>query len=86
TVQTIGDLLKRLEALAIYDLPSDYFDAYLRRLPTITEEDLLEAARRHLHPDHIAIVAAGPADVLEPQLAELGPVQVWSAEAVAQTV
>ncbi|HEX2643190.1 MAG TPA: pitrilysin family protein, partial [Thermoanaerobaculia bacterium] len=46
TVQTIGDLLKRLEALAIYDLPSDYFDAYLRRLPTITEEDLLEAARR----------------------------------------
>jgi zinc protease len=84
TVQTIGDLLKRLESMAIYDLPSDYFDAYLRRLPTITDGEVLEAARRHLHPDRIAIVAAGPADVLEPQLSELGPVRVWSAEAVAQ--
>jgi zinc protease len=86
TVQTIGDLLKRLESMALYDLPSDYFDAYLRRLPTLTTGELLEAARQHLHPDHIAIVAAGPADVLEPQLAEIGPVQVWSTEEVAQTV
>jgi hypothetical protein len=28
------------------------------------------------------VVAAGPAEVLEPQLAGLGPVTVWSAQGV----
>ncbi|HEX2223634.1 MAG TPA: pitrilysin family protein [Thermoanaerobaculia bacterium] len=84
TVQTIGDLLKRLETLAIYDLPDDYFDAYLRSLPSFTPEQLLDAARRHIAPDRIAIVAAGPAETLEPQLADLGPVTVWPADAAAQ--
>jgi hypothetical protein len=37
-----------------------------------------------VNPDHIAIVAAGPAEVLEPQLADLGPVTVWSPDAAAE--
>ena len=84
TVQTIGDLLKRLETLAVHGLPDDYFETYLRSLPDFTPEQLLEAARRHVDPEHIAIVAAGPAEALEPQLADLGPVTVWSPDAVAE--
>jgi len=78
TVQTIGELAKRLETLAIYGLPEEYFDRYVERLGAVTSEDVLRVARRHLHPDHIAVVAVGPAEDLEPQLAELGPVQVWN--------
>jgi len=76
TFQTTSDLAKRLETLAVYGLPDDYFERYLQRLPTITREELLTVARRHLHPDRIAVVAVGPAETLVPQLEPLGAVTV----------
>lgn len=78
TVQTIGDLVKRMETLAVYGLPDDYFDTYVEEISRVTREEILEVAQRHLDPERMAVVAVGPADVLEPQLAELGPVTVWS--------
>jgi len=78
TFQTAADLAKRLEALAVYGFPDDYFERYIERLPTITREEILTVARRHIDPDHIAVVAVGPAEALEPQLAPLGPVTVTS--------
>lgn len=76
TFQTASDLAKRLETLAVYGLPDDYFERYLKRLPTITREEILTVARRHLHPENIAVVAVGPAETLRPQLEPLGPVTV----------
>jgi len=84
TMQTIGDIAKRLETLTVFELPDDYYPRYLERLAALTREELLEAARRHLDPDRMAVVAVGPAEVLEPQLAALGPVTVWSPEGVPQ--
>jgi len=83
TVQTIGDLAKRLETLAIYGLPDDYFDDYVAHLATVTREEVLEVSRRHLDPERIGIVAVGPAEVLEPQLEGLGLVQVSGRAAAA---
>jgi zinc protease len=83
TVQTIADLAKRLADLAVYGLPDDHFDNYLRALASLTRDDLQEAARRHLHPDHLAIVAVGPADPLRAQLEPLGEVVVRSADDLA---
>lgn len=76
TFQTASDLAKRLETLAVYGLPDDYFERYLERLPTITREEILAVARRHIHPDRIAVVAVGSAEALVPQLEPLGPVTV----------
>lgn len=78
TFQTASDLAKRLETLGVYGLPDDYFERYLERLPTITREELLAVAGRHIHPDRIAVVAVGPAEALLPQLDKLGPVTVTS--------
>ncbi len=77
TVQTIDDLASRLETLAVYDLPDDYYASYVEQVRAVTAEEVLDLARRHLHPDRLVIVAVGPAESLEPQLAELGPVTVW---------
>jgi zinc protease len=77
TFQTIGDFARRLDTLASYGLPDDYYERYLDRLAVMTREDVLAAARRHLDPDHLAIVAVGPADTLAVQLEGLGPVTVW---------
>jgi len=77
TFQTIGDIAKRLETLATYGLPDDYYARYLERLAALTREELLAVAQQHLDPDHSAVVAVGPAETLVSQLAALGPVTVW---------
>ncbi len=84
TVQTIGDLAKRLETLAVYGLPDDYYNHHLQRIAGVTREEVLEVARRHLDPERIAVVAVGPAEVLESQFEGLGPVTVWSPQGEAQ--
>lgn len=80
TVQTVGEVAKRLEILSAYGLPDDYYDTYVERLAAVTREDLLKGAREHLHPDRIAVVAVGPADELVPQLEGIGEVTVYRRE------
>ncbi len=76
TLQTVGDLAKRLETLAIFDLPDDYYADYPGVLRQVTREDVREAARRYLHPDRLAVVAVGPAEELSGQLEDFGPLEV----------
>ena len=76
TVQTTDDVASRLENMAIFDLPLDYYDFFARTISTLTAEDLGAAARKFIHPDRLVVVAAGPADELVPQLEHLGPVTV----------
>ena len=76
TLQTIGDLTKRLEAIAVFDLPLNHYETYPSVFAEITRDHLQEAARQHFDPDHLAIVAVGPAATLEPQLERFGPVRV----------
>ncbi|HVT19144.1 MAG TPA: pitrilysin family protein [Thermoanaerobaculia bacterium] len=74
TFQTIADLTRRLQNLAIYGLPDDYFDRYMKRVASLTRQELLELAQRRLDPEHIAVVAVGPAETLLRQLDGLGEV------------
>jgi zinc protease len=76
TVQGLGDVARRLADLAVHGLPDDHHDRYLRTIASLSRADVQEAARRHLHPDHLAIVAVGPAEVLRPQFEPLGEVVV----------
>jgi zinc protease len=80
SLQTVGDLTRRLETLAVFGLPDDYFDHYLEKIAAVTREDIQEVARRHIDPERLAIVAVGPAEILEPQFEGIGPVTVWSRE------
>ncbi len=73
TVQTIGDLAKRLETLTLFGFPDDYYMRYLERLATVTREEILrDGARGTSIPTRIVVVAVGPAEVLEPQLEGAG--------------
>jgi zinc protease len=78
TLQSNADLARRLADLAVYGLADDYFDANQRLTAALGQDDVQRAAQRHLDPDHIAIVAVGPADVLRPQLEALGELVVSS--------
>lgn len=76
TLQTVGDLARRLEDLTVFDLPDDYYEGYPEVLTRVTRDEVLAAAREVLQPEHLAIVAVGPADDLRPQVEALGPVHV----------
>lgn len=71
-----------LSSLVTYGLPNDYFDRYRASIRSVTASQVLEAARAHVRPEHLQIVAVGdPALVRGPleQLA-LGPMHVYDAE------
>jgi predicted Zn-dependent peptidase len=80
SLQTIGDVTRRLETITVHGLADDYYTRYLERIAAVTREAILEAAQRHLDPERIVVVAVGPAEVLEPQFAGMGPVSVWTPE------
>ena len=76
TVQTTEDLAARLENLAMFDLPLDYYDIYPRQLRSLRPQDLEEAARSFVYPEDLVIVAVGPAEALRAELESFGPVTV----------
>ena len=71
-----------LASLVSYGLPDDYFDTYRSRIRSVTAEHVLQAARAHLRPDELQIVAVGdPADVRASlEQLSVGPVVTYDAE------
>lgn len=76
TLQRIEGLASRLADLAAYDLPRDYFTAYLQRIASVNRDELQRLARQHLHPDRMGVVAVGPHGEIEPQLDPLGTIEI----------
>jgi zinc protease len=75
-LQTGDDLARRLEELATYDLPDDHAERRLAEIQAVTGAEIQRAAAAYLRPDAMAIVAAGSAAELVPQLSEFAEVRV----------
>lgn len=75
-LETSDAILGSLVDLDVYGLPPDSLDTYRTRVKRLTQADLREAALATIHPERLAIVVAGPAEILEPQLERFGPVRV----------
>jgi zinc protease len=75
-LETSAAVMDGLVDLEVHDLPEDSLDTYRARVRAVTAQQVAQAALDHLHPDRAAIVLVGPADQLEPQVADLGPVRV----------
>ncbi len=80
--ETTGAVASALAMATIYGLNDDYFDTYGERIAAVTSADVLAAARAHLHPDALQIVAVGDAAAIEGPLAalRLGELMVTSAD------
>jgi hypothetical protein len=48
-----------------YNLPSDYYSSYLKRLEKITKEDLLNVAMQYLTPENVNIIVVGNEEIAE---------------------
>ncbi|MDQ3950163.1 MAG: insulinase family protein, partial [Gemmatimonadota bacterium] len=80
--ETTDAIAAALGNLVVYELPDDYFDRYRERVRAVTAAGVLAAARAHLHPDRMQIVAVGDPDAVRAPLEALGlgPVTVYDAD------
>lgn len=75
-LETSAAVMDGLVDLEVHDLPEDSLDTFRARVRAVSAQQVARAALDHLHPERAAIVLVGPADQLEPQVADLGPVRV----------
>jgi zinc protease len=80
--ETTDAIAAALANLVIYGLEDDYFDRYRERVRGVTAADVRAAARTHLHPDQMQLVAVGDPAAIRGPLAALGvgPVMVYDVD------
>lgn len=69
--ETTGAVASALAVANVYGLPEDYFSTYRDRIAAVTRADVLAAARTHVHPSALQVLAVGDTTSVERQLAEL---------------
>jgi zinc protease len=60
--ETQEGLTNLLVSQFLYDLPDDYLQTYRDQVSSITADDVLDAARKYVQPDSMAIVIVGDAE------------------------
>lgn len=80
--ETTGAVASALAMASVYGLADNYFGTYRERIAAVTPADVLAAARAHLHPDELQVLAVGDASAIEGPLAamQLGPLSVTNAD------
>ena len=69
--ETTAAIASALATLVIYGLPADYYDTYRSNIRGVSVDDVLRAAKSHLHPTELQTVVVGDAKVIQESLAEL---------------
>ena len=69
TAEQIG---RAIAQLALYDLPLDYFSAFVPRILALTPDDLTRAAATHIDPSRLTTVIVGDTAAIGDTLADLG--------------
>ena len=70
--ETTSAIAGALASLVVHGLPDDYFDRYRERIRAVTGEDVLDVARRHLHPEQLQVTVVGNPEVARAPLETLG--------------
>jgi zinc protease len=80
--ETTTAIAHALASLVSYRLPDDYFDRYRANIRGVSAAHVLNAARAHVRPEQLQIVAVGdPAVIRGPlEALSLGAVRVYDAE------
>jgi zinc protease len=80
--ETTAAIATALSNLVIHGLPERFYDEYRTRVREVTTQDVLRAARQHLHPDQLRIVVVGDPTVIAEPLAGIhgAPVEVVTPE------
>jgi zinc protease len=78
--ETTAAITSALAGMVTFGLPEDYYDTYRDNIGSVTEKDVLDAAREYVRPEELQISVVGnPALILEQMKSVLGEVEVHEA-------
>ena len=82
--ETIGDLSGRLEELAVYKLPDNYYSEYVAKIQAVSAADVQKAAATYIQPGKFAVVVVGDQKTIEPGIRalNLAPIRALSVDEV----
>jgi predicted Zn-dependent peptidase len=82
--ETTGQLVGRLEAKVVYDLPDDYFTTYMDRIAKVSAEDVGRVAAKYLDPSSAVVIVVGDRRKIEPAIRalNLAPVRVFTVDQI----
>lgn len=78
--ETPNQIASQLQDVEIHNLGSDYIEKYRSRIEAVTAEDVIQAARKYIHPDDMVFVVVSKASDVLTGLETLGSVQVTEIE------
>jgi len=70
-----GELVRRVMTYEYYGYPEDFLEKYRSNIDEVTADDILRAAKKHIVPDSLVLLAAGRAEDFDAPLDTLGEVQ-----------
>lgn len=81
-LETANSVASRVINLKLYDLPKDYYNTYISKINSLTKDDILEAAKKYIHPDKLSIVISGDAGAIKDRMKKFGDVRVFDADGI----
>jgi zinc protease len=66
--ETTASIASALASLEVYGLADDFYDRYRDAIRAVSSTDVLDAAGKHVHPDRLQLVIAGPRESVAPQM------------------
>ncbi|HWA05403.1 MAG TPA: pitrilysin family protein [Ignavibacteria bacterium] len=79
-LETANAVASRVINLKLYNLPKDYYSKYISAINALTKQDILDAAKKYIHPENTTIVVSGDAGAVKDKLAKFGEVLVFDAD------
>lgn len=75
-IETPGQVASFVRAVALYDLPADYYQRFPNEVRMLDGKALLQVAQRYMRPTGMVAVIAGDAATIRSGLERFGPVKV----------
>lgn len=69
--ETADQVARAAAQIALYDLPEDYFTAFVPKVLSLNEDDVTAIAAKHIDPSRLLTVVVGDRDKLAPSLKAL---------------
>lgn len=63
--ETTSDIAAQLVPLVLYDLPLDFYNAYVQRIDAVTQSDVQRVAEQYVNPARLDIVIVGDRKLIE---------------------
>ncbi len=85
TIETPGQIAGQIVQMKMLGLDKKYLETYRDRIAKVTKDDVLQAAKAHIHPDRLAIIAVGDATVIKDKIAPIASVALYDIEGNAMS-